>query len=64
MIYNTYSYSWNTGEIGNTIEVTAAGTYTCTVTRTHNGYTSTSSKDIEVLESEIPAPEIPEEPIV
>lgn len=60
---DTYSYSWNTGEIGNTIEVTTAGTYTCTVTRTHNGYTSTSSKDIEVLESEIPVPVIPEEPV-
>lgn len=60
---DTYSYSWNTGEIGNTIEVTTAGIYTCTVTRTHNGYTSTSSKDIEVLESEIPVPVIPEEPV-
>ena len=60
---DTYSYSWNTGETGNTIEVTTAGIYTCTVTRTHNGYTSTSSKDIEVLESEIPVPVIPEEPV-
>lgn len=58
---DTYSYSWDTGETGNTIEVTQAGTYTCTVIRTHNGYTSTATKSIDVLESEIPVPEVEEE---
>lgn len=56
---DVYSYNWSTGETNNIIEVTENGTYTCVVTRTHNGYISEAESSIIVTEIIAPEEESP-----
>ena len=49
-----YTYQWDTGETTSSIQVSAAGSYTVTVTNSANGVNCTTTKTVNVNISETP----------